>query len=73
MSGESYPSRHFSIANAKDGEHETDLAHLLRRVADEIEHRAIRPMEILDVTVHREITANGPWWDATVHWSPDAD
>lgn len=71
MSDDSYPSRHFSIANARDGEHETDLPYLLRRVADEIEALGIQPMEILDVTIHQEITENGPWWDATVYWSPD--
>ena len=49
--------RHVSLANPRGGEHETDLPHLLRRMADLI--------------VESEITENGPWWSATLYWSPD--
>ncbi|GAA1796812.1 hypothetical protein GCM10009795_047830 [Nocardioides hankookensis] len=73
MSFEGYPSRHFSIANERHGEHENDLPHLLRRVATRIEELDLRPMDILDVTIHQDITENGPWWAATVYWSPDVD
>lgn len=72
MTFSGHPSRHFSIANKRNGKHENDLPHLLRRVAKQIEALGIDPMDILDVTIHQETTENGPWWDATVHWSADA-
>ncbi len=72
MTFSGYPSRHFSLANKLGGKHENDLPHLLRRVATHIEDLKIAPMDILDVTIHHEITENGPRWDVTVHWSPDA-
>lgn len=71
MTFDGYPSRHFSLANKRDGKHENDLPHVLRRVANQIEELKIQPMEILDVTIHHEITENGPWWDVAVYWSPD--
>ncbi|MGQ0434377.1 MAG: hypothetical protein ACT452_18480 [Microthrixaceae bacterium] len=61
--------RHFSLSNPS-GATETDLPLLLRRLADEIEARGIQPMEMLDITVSSEMTENGPWWSATVYWSP---
>jgi hypothetical protein len=63
---------HFSLANAGD-DRPWDLAHLLRRIADEIDAREIKPMEILDLTVSKEITEHGPWWSVTLYWSPNAD
>lgn len=63
--------RHVSLANPRGGEHETDLPHLLRRMADLIDEAGIRSVEILDLTVESEITENGPWWSATLYWSPD--
>jgi hypothetical protein len=66
-----WTSRHFSLANPKGSPSATDLAVLLRRIADEIDTRQIRPMEILDMTIHSEITAAGPHWSATLYWSPD--
>ena len=42
-----------------------------RRLAVELEGRDIKATEILDVTIAREITIEGPWWSATVYWSPD--
>lgn len=68
-----FPCLHVSLGNARNEKHETDLPHLLRRVADMIEQARIKPMEILDLKVHSEITENGPWWSATVYWSPDGD
>ena len=73
MTADGFPCRHFSIANKRSGKHETDLPHLLGRVAKRIEELKIQPMELLDLTIRQEITENGPWWDATVYWSPDAD
>ena len=61
---------HFSLANAHD-DRPSDLAHLLRRLAAEIEHRQIEPLEILDLTVPKEITGNGPRWSGTLYWAPD--
>lgn len=29
-------------------------------------------MELLDVTVSQETTADGPWWSVTVYWSDSA-
>lgn len=66
-----YASRHFSLANPRD-DRPTDLPQLLRRLADEIERCNIEPMDLLDVTISQEITDDGPWWSATVYWSPDA-
>lgn len=63
---------HFSLANARD-DRPSDLAHLLRRIADEIDARAIKPMEILDLTVSQEVAEDGPWWSVTVYWSPNGE
>lgn len=73
MESPGFPCLHVSLGNARNGQHETDLPHLLRRVADMIEEDGIKPTEILDLTVESEITENGPWWSATVYWSPDGD
>ena len=67
---DSWTAWHFSLSNAVD-DRPTDLPHLLRRVADEIERQRIDPMDVLDVTVSMEMTADGPWWAAAVYWSPD--
>jgi hypothetical protein len=64
-----WPSTHFSLANALD-DRPTDLAHLLRRVATELDRRGIQPLQILDMTISSQITADGPWWSATLYWSP---
>lgn len=66
---ENWSARHFSLANALD-DRPIGLSHLLRRVADEIDARGISAMEILDVTVSHEMTADGPWWSVSVYWSP---
>jgi hypothetical protein len=63
--------QHFSLANPlRRGA--TDLPKLLRRVATEIEKRDISPMDLLDLTIHQEMTGDRPWWSATVYWSPDS-
>ncbi|GAA2717061.1 hypothetical protein [Actinoplanes palleronii] len=51
----------------------SDLPRLLRRTADEIEKRNLESMDIFDLTTSQEMTADGPWWSATIYWSPDAD
>lgn len=61
--------RHFSLSNPS-GPDEENLPLLLRRLADQIEEQQIVSTDILDLTVSSEITANGPWWSATVYWSP---
>ncbi|GAA4973808.1 hypothetical protein [Actinoplanes utahensis] len=68
---ESWTSRHFSLTNPRD-DGSTDLPRLLRRMADEIEDLDLDPMDILDLTIAQEITEDGPWWSATLYWSPDA-
>ncbi len=55
------------------GEHAGNLPMLLRRVADQMEHDGMKPMDILALTVDQEMTAEGPWWSVQVFWSPDAD
>ena len=67
---DSWNARHFSLANAED-DRTTDLPHLLRRVAKEIEQRSIDAMDLLDLTISQEMTADGPWWSAHVYWSTD--
>lgn len=42
-------------------------------MADEIERLDLDPMDILDLTIAQEITEDGPWWSASLYWSPDAD
>jgi len=67
-----WSSRHFSLTNPRD-DGSTDLPRLLRRLADHIEELGIQPMDVLDVTIAQDITEDGPWWSATVYWSPDAE
>jgi hypothetical protein len=62
--------RHFSLSNPRD-DRSTDLPHLLRRLADEIDQQQIKPMDILDLTISSEMTEDGPWWATTIYWSPD--
>lgn len=62
--------QNFSLANPRD-DGPTDLPRLLRRLADEIERRQIDPSDVLDLTVSNEITEDGPWWSATLYWSPE--
>ena len=47
--------QHFSLANPLH-RGATDLPKLLRRVATEIETRHIGPMDLLDLTIHQEMT-----------------
>jgi hypothetical protein len=63
-----YCCRHVSLSNPLD-ETRGDLPLLLRRVAELIEAEGIDPMDLLDLVVHQEMTAEGPWWDITIYWS----
>ena len=62
--------RHFSISNPRVGRPD-DLPAFLRRLADAIEAEGIAPVDVLDVTITQETTADGPWWSGTVYWKPD--
>lgn len=68
VTSDQWTCRHFSLASAID-DRPSDLPHLLRRLADELNRHQIGPMELLDVTIASEITEDGPWWSATVYWS----
>jgi hypothetical protein len=66
---EDWTCRHFSVANPRnDGP--SDLPKLLRRLADDLELAEIGPENLLDVTISSETREEGPWWSATVYWSP---
>jgi hypothetical protein len=64
--------RSWSLGNPR-GKHASNLPMLLRRVADQMEHDGMKPMEILDLSVHQEMTAKGPWWSVTVYWAPNEE
>lgn len=61
--------RHFSLCNPQ-GRTQGDLPKLLRRLATQIANLGPNTM-ILDVTIAQEITADGPWFTATVYYAPD--
>jgi hypothetical protein len=44
---------------------------LLRSLADTIEAQGIAAVDVLDVTIAQETTAEGPWWSGTVYWKPE--
>lgn len=65
---EQWTCRHVSLSNpADDGA--ADLPLLLRRVADLMDEEGIAPMDVMDLTVSSDMTADGPWWTVTVYWS----
>jgi len=66
---EQWTCRHVSLSNP-EGDGATDLPLLLRRVADLMEEEGIAPMDVMDLTVSSDMTADGPWWTVTVYWSP---
>jgi len=61
-------AHHFSLSNPID-DGADDLPKLLRRLADTIQDLGIDPMNMLDLTIHEEVTADGPWWSGTFYWS----
>lgn len=68
----SWTCQHFTLSNAAD-DRPVDLPHLLRRVADQIEAVGAQPMDILDLTISQEMTADGPWWSASLYWAPSVE
>jgi len=68
----SWTSRHFSLANPRRVG-PSDLPKLLRNLASKIEELRIDPAAILDLMVSQEMTEDGPWWSATLYWTPEAD
>lgn len=72
MPNPSWPSRHLSLANALD-DRPTDLPHLLRRMAQQIDELKLNPMEIGDLVVHSEMREDGPWWSITLYWQASDD
>lgn len=61
--------RHLSLCNPQ-GRSQGDLPKLLRRVATLIAGLGPDTM-VLDMTIDQEITAEGPWFSATVYYVPD--
>jgi hypothetical protein len=68
----SWSCRHFSLANPRR-RGAANLPKLLRSMAIEIDRLRIDPMAILDLTISQEMTDSGPWWSATLYWSPQED
>jgi hypothetical protein len=62
---ESSTVHHFSQANPA-GPGQDSVPALLRRVADTIEQ--FGSVEIQDLVLHSEVTADGDWWSATVYF-----
>jgi hypothetical protein len=58
--------RHFSQANP-EGPGQGDVPALLRRVAESIED--LGNIEVHDVIMHTEITADGPWHSLAVYFA----
>ena len=56
---------HFSQANPA-GEGQDDVPALLHRVADSI--AALGEVQVIDVTFHTEVTAEGNWHSMTVYY-----
>ncbi|MGA4685929.1 MULTISPECIES: hypothetical protein [Micromonospora] len=61
----SWTIKHFSQANPA-GPGQDSVPALLRRIADSIEQRP--GIEVQDVVIQNEITADGDWWSATVYF-----
>jgi hypothetical protein len=64
----SWTARHFSQANPA-GRGQGDVPSLLRRVADTIE--GLGPVEVQDLVLHNEVTAEGLWPSLTVYFTSD--
>ncbi|MBQ1025647.1 hypothetical protein [Micromonospora sp. C95] len=63
---QSWTIRHFSQANP-EGPGQGSVPALLRRIADSIEQWPAG-IEVQDVVLHSEVTADGDWWSATVYF-----
>ncbi|MFJ6707163.1 MULTISPECIES: hypothetical protein [unclassified Streptomyces] len=62
---ESWTIKHFSQANPA-GTGQGDVLALLRRVADSIEGLGL--VEVQDLVMHTEVTADGDWPSLTVYF-----
>ncbi|HEX5594666.1 MAG TPA: hypothetical protein VFX61_01390 [Micromonosporaceae bacterium] len=62
---ESWTVRHFSQANPA-GPGQDSVPALLRRIADTIEQ--FGKIEVQDLVLRSEVTAEGDWWSATVYF-----
>ncbi|MFE6757501.1 hypothetical protein ACFVDQ_28445 [Streptomyces sp. NPDC057684] len=67
---ESWTLKHFSQSNPA-GTGQDDVPALLRRVADSIE--ALGSVEVQDLVMHTEITADGDWPSLTVYFHDTED
>jgi hypothetical protein len=61
---------HFSQANPK-GAGQADVSALLRRVADSID--ALGEVDVQDLMMHTEVTADGDWHSITVYYQRAGD
>lgn len=62
--------RHFSQANPR-GHGQDDVPALLRRVATTI--AGLGPIDVQDIVLHTEVTAEGPWYSITVYYHQRSD
>ena len=70
MANQSWSIEHFSQANPV-GDGQRDVPALLRRVAESIE--ALGPVDIQDLVMHTETTADGDWPSLTVYFHREPD
>lgn len=64
-----WTAHHFAQANPA-GQGQGDVPALLRRVADTIDE--LGEIEILDLVLHSEITADGAWPSIMVYYKPSS-
>jgi len=62
----SWTINHFSQANP-EGAGQADVAALLRRVAGSLD--SLGSIEVQDLVLHTEVTADGPWHSITVYYT----
>jgi len=60
-----WTTEHFSQSNPI-GPGQNDVPSLLRRVAESLEK--IGPIDVQDLILHTEVTADGPWHSLTVYF-----
>jgi hypothetical protein len=63
----SWSIKHFSQANPA-GPDQANIPALLRRIAESIDQ--LGPVDVQDLILHEEITAEGPWPSITVYFHP---
>ena len=60
-----WTAQHFSQGNPA-GPRQGDVPSLLRRVARTLEK--LGPLEVRDLVLHTEVTAEGPWHSLTIYY-----